>query len=185
MQFVGFIIEAHYSDVLSGESVNCNLPGDSTNDIHVAIGQQLTSLECESITAEIIPHFRPHAWTMLATLNGPDAAMLRQRARLDRPLRFTGQLMFDASHRPCTNGRPAPEAPARTSSWEGHPVYRVDVCRDVSAAACRADDERAWTPLDWWLALPPTVSQGCFESGRLEIMMRLNAARSAASSCSP
>jgi len=71
VQFVGFLIEAHYSDVLSGESVNCDLPGEPTNDIHVAIGPQLDAPECESITAEIIPHFRPHAWTMLASLNGP------------------------------------------------------------------------------------------------------------------
>src|SRR5438105_13617177 len=56
--FVGFLIEAHYSDVQSGESVNCDLPGEPTNDIHVAIGPQLGAPECESITAEIIPHLR-------------------------------------------------------------------------------------------------------------------------------
>jgi hypothetical protein len=59
-----------FADVQSGESVNCNIPGEPTNDIHVAIGQALDAPECTSITAEIIPHFRPHAWTMLATFNG-------------------------------------------------------------------------------------------------------------------
>jgi len=98
VQFVGFIIEAHYSNVDSGESVNCNLPGEPTNDIHIAVGQALDAPECTSITAEIIPHFRPHVWTLLATLNGTDGPRLRQQAKLDRPLRFTGQLMFDASH---------------------------------------------------------------------------------------
>src|SRR6266850_5768374 len=87
--------------------------------------------------AEIIPHFRPHAWTMLATLNGPNVVTLRQNARLDRPLRFTGQLMFDASHLPCSNGQPASEAPARTSSWEVHPVYRIDVCTALTLAVVR------------------------------------------------
>jgi hypothetical protein len=152
VRFVGFVIEAHYSDVLSGESVNCDLPGEPTNDIHIAIGAQVDAPECESITAEIIPHFRPHVWTMLARLNGPTVATLRQRARLDRPMRFTGQLMFDASHLPCANGEPAPSAPARTSSWEVHPVYRVDVCQDVAMSACDASNDPAWTPLDQWLA---------------------------------
>jgi hypothetical protein len=119
VQFVGFIIEAHYSDVLSGESVNCDIVGEPTND---TIGQALDAAECTSITAEIIPHFRPHAWTMLAMLNGPNVAALRQDARLDRPLRFTGHLMFDATHMPCVNGQPASSAPARISSWEIHPV---------------------------------------------------------------
>jgi hypothetical protein len=65
VQFVGFILEAHYSHVDSGETVNCNIPGEPTNDIHVAIGQALDAPECTSITAEIIPHFgRTHgqAW---------------------------------------------------------------------------------------------------------------------------
>ena len=153
VQFVGFLLEAHYSDVLSGEDVNCNLPGDPTNDIHIAIGPRLDAPECASITAEVIPHFRPHAWTMLATLNGPTVATLRQNARLDRPLRFTGQLMFDASHLPCSNGQPASEAPARTSSWEVHPVYRIDVCSvGADTGACPSTSESAWTPLDRWVA---------------------------------
>ena len=153
VQFVGFVLEAHYSDVLSGEDVNCNLPGDPTNDIHVAIGPRLDAPECASITAEVIPHFRPHAWTVLATLNGPTVATLRQNARLDRPLRFTGQLMFDASHLPCSNGQPASEAPARTSSWEVHPVYRIDVCSaGTDTGACPSTSESAWTPLDRWVA---------------------------------
>jgi len=155
VQFVGFVIEAHYSNVQGGENVNCDIPGEPTNDMHIAIGPQLDAPECASITAEIIPHFRPHAWTMLATLNGPNVVTLRQNARLDRPLRFTGQLMFDASHLPCSNGQPASEAPARTSSWEVRPVYRIDVCNGgTDVASCPASSEGVWTPLDRWLTPP-------------------------------
>jgi hypothetical protein len=155
VQFVGFLIEAHYSDVQSGESVNCDIPSEATNDIHVALGQALDAPECTSITAEIIPHFRPHAWTMLATLNGANVASLRQNAHLDRPLRLTGQLMFDASHAPCTNGQPASNAPARASSWEVHPVYRIDVCRETALDACVGAKDAVWTPLDQWTGEGP------------------------------
>jgi hypothetical protein len=46
-------------------------------------------------------------------------------ANLDRPLRITGQMMFDGSHRPCANGSGSPK---RVSVWEIHPVYASDVC---------------------------------------------------------
>src|SRR5437762_2576123 len=48
VRLVGFVIEAHYSDVLGGESVNCDISGEPTNDIHIAIGQALSGPECES-----------------------------------------------------------------------------------------------------------------------------------------
>jgi hypothetical protein len=156
VQFVGFLIEAHYSDTSSGESVNCNIPGNPTNDIHIAIGPALGAPECESVTAEIIPHFRPHAWTALATWNGPNAASRIQSARLARPLRFTGHLMFEASHAPCVNGTPAKDAPSRSSSWEVHPVYHIDVCKSAALVDCSATDEAAWTPLDQFLSRPTT-----------------------------
>ena len=153
VQVIGFIIEAHYSDVRSGDSVNCDIPGEPTNDIHIALGHTLDAPECTSITAEIIPHFRPHAWTGLAALHRPDVLTLRQQARLDRPVRLTGQLMFDASHQPCTSGVPAANAPARMSAWEVHPVYRIDVCGETSLEACAAS-AAAWTPLNQWFAVP-------------------------------
>ena len=47
-------------------------------------------LECTSITAEIIPRFRLHAWTMLAAVNGTDRRTARTGTKLDRPIPFTG-----------------------------------------------------------------------------------------------
>ena len=58
MQLVGFIIEAHYSDVLSGEGVNCDIPGEPTNDIHTAIGQTLDAPEMHVDHRGDIPHYR-------------------------------------------------------------------------------------------------------------------------------
>jgi len=147
VEFVGFIIEGHYSDTSSGEDVNCKFSGDPPNDIHVAIGQALTEPECESITAEIIPHFRPHAWTILGTLHDASGPRLRQQARLDRPLRFKGQLMFDASHKPCS-GEAHPAPPLRSSSWEIHPVYGIDVCTAGETLAECPVDGLVWKALD-------------------------------------
>jgi hypothetical protein len=60
VQMVTFIFEAHYSDVKSGESVNCKIPGAPNNDIHVAVVSKPDETdECQSVTTEITPHFRP------------------------------------------------------------------------------------------------------------------------------
>jgi hypothetical protein len=97
--------------------------------------------ECKSVPVEISPHFRPDQW---------DADTLL-RAN-NHPLRFTGQLIYDAAHRPCSGSPPtrASEAPARVSSWEIHPVYAIDVCKKKSLNGCKADNASVWTPLDQW-----------------------------------
>jgi hypothetical protein len=58
----------------------------------------------------------------------------------------------DASHLPWANGQPASSAPARVSSWEVHPVYRIDVCAETSLDQCAAANDIVWTPLDRWSA---------------------------------
>ena len=151
VQLVGFVLDGHFSNVQDGEEVNCNIPGEQMNDIHIAIVEEPGAQTCASVTAEIIPHFRPEPWLVLATLNGPNATAMLINLRLNRPLRFTGQLMFDASHLPCADNRPASNAPARASSWEIHPVYQIEVCSSgISIPDCRAD-AAVWTPLDEWL----------------------------------
>jgi hypothetical protein len=45
--------------------------------------------ECKSVTAEISPHFQPDQWNKAAL-----------KSANKHPLRFKGQLMYDASHRP-------------------------------------------------------------------------------------
>ena len=142
VSYVAMIKDAHYSDVAKGEAVNCNLPGEVTNDIHIVLMSDPTDPdECNSTTAEISPHFRPPSWTP-ANLNA-----------LKKPVRIRGHLFYDGSHTPCRGtSRPNPK---RASLWEIHPVYSVEVCQkenrdpkgnlEQCRNTSRAED---WVPLD-------------------------------------
>lgn len=132
VRYVTFIAKSHYSDTNSGEAVNCGQKGNPPNDIHIVTVQSPGGDECSSITAEMSPHSRPDGWTPKAL-------------KLDVPVRFTGQLFFDGSHAPCTEGHP--RNPKRISSWEIHPVYAVDVCTAQTLADCPAGDDSKWHPL--------------------------------------
>jgi hypothetical protein len=134
VRLAAFVMDAHYSNVSKGESVNCKTGGKENNDIHIVLVEKTDEQDqCKSVTAEMSPHFRPDAWT-------PDN--LNQRnAHL---YRFTGQLFFDASHRPCSPGGQG--SPKRRSVWEVHPVYAVDVCADRSNN-CKVDSDENWISL--------------------------------------
>lgn len=133
VSYVAFIKGAHYSDVAAGEAVNCNIPGNATNDIHIVLLKDPNDDECLSTTAEMSPHYRPVEWTP-ENLN----------ALAGHPARVEGQLFFDRSHTPCSgNSRPNPK---RASLWEVHPVYSVDVCSQTTIAECQSSTAE-WTPL--------------------------------------
>ncbi len=139
VQFTGYIMNAHYADTATGESVNCNLPGTEANDIHVSLGNKPDETdECQSITAEISPHGRPAKWEVPALAELTNEKML---------VRIGGQLMFDASHIPCRSGSRT-TGPRRLSTWEIHPVYSIEICTKPQGNSCR---EENWTPL----AKPP------------------------------
>jgi len=155
VRLVAFVIDAHGSNLSSGESVNCKQKGAENNDIHIVLGEKSpTDDECTSVTAEMSPHFRPAVWT-------PDG--LNQRnAHL---YRFTGQLFFDASHRPCSGGKGSPK---RSSLWEIHPVYGVDICTDKNNN-CKVDSDENWisfaeqageVPSETLLRLPDELTNG-------------------------
>ena len=137
VRFAAFVNDAHFSNVSKGEAVNCNKSGRTNNDIHIAltITPNETDL-CNSITAEITPHFRPTSWTEIVNMN------------IRRPVRVSGQLFFDASHTPCRGDEGA--SPARASVWEIHPVYALDVCKNTRLSACKADNESVWMPFHKW-----------------------------------
>ena len=149
--FVGYVSAYEFADTHGGEDVNCNLNGDETNDIHLTLRQtpglilkrpaKLPDPRCNSISAEISPHFRPAAWNKLA-------ASSSNTTFSTRPLRITGALTFDAEHKPCTNGKPATGSPVRISVWEIHPVYAVDVCKFTTLTRCKATTDSAWTPFN-------------------------------------
>ncbi len=136
VSYVAVIRNAHYSDVGQGEAVNCNIPGESTNDIHIVLMPDPKDTdECHSTTAEISPHFRPPSWTP-SNLNG-----------LGKPVRIQGHLFYDGSHTPCKgSSRPNPK---RASLWEIHPVYLLEVCHMTDLDQCRNSTNPAdWVPLD-------------------------------------
>src|SRR5262249_21877701 len=87
VEFVAYVLEAHYSDVASGETVNCRIPGKSNNDIRIVLVQDPSDDPCTSITAEISPHYRPAGWTD-ETLNSAGK----------HPVRVRGPLFFDGAH---------------------------------------------------------------------------------------
>lgn len=165
IQYVGFLLEGHFT---GEEGVNCDLKTQVNHDIHMAFVEQkpppsptdaqAETLECSSITAEIIPRRRPEAWDFLGRMKKtkrPRAlkgALTKIAAHdLDRPMRLTGQLFFDGSHEACRNGKRVGGQPARASNWEIHPVYAIEVCKNRSITGCRWDREDVWVPLHEWL----------------------------------
>lgn len=145
MRLAAFVIDAHYSNVSSGESVNCKMPGNENNDIHIVLGQNSnTDDPCTSVTAEISPHFRPDVWI--------PANLTQNNAHL---FRFTGQLFFDAAHRPCVGGK---GSPPRVAIWEIHPTYLVDICIDPSNS-CTVDNDQNWAAISDFIGTPPPSSE--------------------------
>jgi len=166
VQIVTLIDWPHYADTEKGESVNCQTPGTDNNDIHINLVQTPAPPQpakndpdreeklaernvalCGSITAEIIPHYRPPAW---------EVPNLQEVERQHLPVRIAGQLFFDASHRPCT-GTTAHDSLRRASLWEIHPVYAIDVCTRGSIQDCPADDGTIWIPLHEWITRNPVT----------------------------
>jgi len=122
------------------ESVNCekNVPDEALfHDIHISLVES-TDIddECSGVVAEMSPHHRPDSW---------NHANVEKVAREKLPVRVTGQLYFDSSHFPCSNGQGAGEGnPKRISLWEIHPIYKFEVC----TADCDAAGK--WVNLDEW-----------------------------------
>jgi len=133
-RIAAFVIKAKYSNVGKGESVNCKQTDREGNDIHIVLGEKSNQDdECSSATAEMSPHFRPDTW---------DPSVLTDHN--ERLYRFTGQIFFDASHRPCSPERKG--SPKRSAIWELHPVYGVDICADPSNN-CTVDNDQNWVAL--------------------------------------
>jgi hypothetical protein len=150
VQLAAFFIETHPADLSSGESVNCDSKGDPLgNDVHMALGTAYGADECTSVTAELSPHFRPSEWEVIGEIRAKGKTA--KPAPITKfPIRVTGQLFFDASHKLCSNGKEVGGDPARQSAWEIHPVYQVDVCRQQTLTDCKADSTTVWIPIKDW-----------------------------------
>jgi len=136
VSFVGYIDDARYANVRRGESVNCKLRDWQNNDIHIELAERRRPRNCDRISAEVSPHYRPSAWTAAALGEVKDRGL---------PVRITGALFFDASHNACMDG-----GTYRGSTWEIHPVYRIEVCKQTSLSRCRRSNQSQWTDLHEW-----------------------------------
>lgn len=147
-----WVLKAHVSDCAAGEEVNCGTPGFVNNDLHIPLvdpsaGGQ-TQGECTSVTSEISPHFRPSSWSDL-DLKTP----------VKNVVRVTGPLFYDNAHKPCATltSTSAPTGdPARSTLWEIHPVYQLEVCASSDATQCdvNSDDKTVWIAYDQWISDP-------------------------------
>jgi hypothetical protein len=171
VQIVAFMDDPHAADVGSGEDVNCHKATAAENDIHINLVEkpappkpgrndpdadrkkaERKSALCSAIVAEIIPHFRPDLF---------DPQFLVPIAEQHTPVRISGQLFFDAAHRPCVDGVPR-DSSVRGSLWEIHPIYSIDVCKHQTLDQCPATAEAVWVPLD--------QSIGFFQRARTQFM---------------
>jgi len=143
VRYVAFVLHAKASDTKRGnsttfgESVNCYRPSDEENDIHIMLARSSDEDTCQTVTGEMSPHFRPDEWT-------PD----NLNALKVHPVRITGQLFFDSSHKPCHGTVRA--SPPRASVWEIHPIYAIEVCKGTSLQSCKTGPASKWVPLDQW-----------------------------------
>jgi hypothetical protein len=157
VQIVAFMDDPHAADLGAGEDVNCHNKKAAENDIHINLverpappkpGKNDPDAEqkkadrkvalCSAVVAEVIPHFRPDVF---------DAPFLVPIAEKNTPVRISGQLFFDAAHRPCEGSVPR-DASIRGSLWEIHPIYSIDVCKNQTLDQCPSTNEAVWIPLD-------------------------------------
>lgn len=111
--------------------------------------------DCRSMTAEIIPHFRPDAFDKIGqfhdTKGGAKAFDRIAAAKLNRPMRFTGHMFFDGAHTPCKSDTDQTTTPRRFASWEIHPIYAMEVCKFTTKAKCRFDHDSDWSSFEVWI----------------------------------
>jgi hypothetical protein len=149
--FEGFVLDAKHDDTyvlgsgpqgFAGEGVNCNNSLFDWNDIHIALGQTASAAECSSVTAEIIPHFRPLLSDRFDTNECTSPHVTNPLPVKGQRVRITGQLFFDGSHTPGACGGPmGAHAFPRRSVWEIHPVYAIEIF-DAS--------QNKFVPLEEW-----------------------------------
>ena len=150
----GFVFKAKHSNVGQGESVNCHFKKLGDNDIHIALartknGAKADADECKTVTAEITPHHRSAIYNRFDTdprdfLNGKPQKPGKDKIK-GSPLplqaarvRVTGQLFFDGSHAPCGSSHGG--RISRSSSWEIHPVFAIEVFEKTQNKFIRLED---------------------------------------------
>jgi hypothetical protein len=126
------VLDAKHDDTFpfgfKGESVNCKNSLLEWNDINVTLVQTASSQKCSSVTAEIIPHFRPVLWDRFDSNACTSRHVTKPLPVKGLRVKITGQLFFDGSHNAAPCYGPLPRGnPLRRSVWEIHPVYGIEV----------------------------------------------------------
>jgi uncharacterized protein YgiM (DUF1202 family) len=104
----------------TGESVNCNLQGETNNDFHIPISNDPNNSDFQGVVAEMIPQNRPDAWSL---------SNLTQVEANQQLVMITGGLFYDNYHK--VNGdpnNPLGGQPHRFALWEVHPITQFMVC---------------------------------------------------------
>lgn len=128
----------------TGETVNCKLKDEPSNDLHINITPAKNGDETEGVVAEMIPqnpNRKNQAWSL---------AKLKKLQAQQLPVRVQGRLFFDSEHKPNTKKTgTAGGNPRRFSLWEVHPISAFFVC---PAASCTGSS--GWTALEDWNPSP-------------------------------
>ncbi|MEP6637526.1 MAG: SH3 domain-containing protein [Acidobacteriota bacterium] len=139
VRLVGFIANGLDPHANTGESVNCNLRNQVSNDFHIPIALRASDTEFQGIVVEMIPHERPETWTL---------DRLKKVKRQALRVMVVGGLFYDNDH--VVNADPTDNLggqPKRFALWEVHPITQFFVCRRAGNA-CSAADVRQWTKLE-------------------------------------
>ncbi len=128
----------------TGESVNCKLKDEPSNDYHINITPAKNGDETEGVVVEMIPQNpdrKNKDWNL-------DKLKKIQAGQL--PVKIQGQLFFDSEHKPNTQktGK-AGGNPRRFSLWEIHPLSSFFVCLSGSCAK-----STGWKALQDWTPSP-------------------------------
>src|SRR5262249_22561618 len=122
----------------TGESVNCKLKDEPSNDYHINITPTKNSNETTGVVVEMIPqdpHRRNKGWD----LNKLDVIQEKQL-----PVKIQGRLFFDNEHVPNTQTTGGGGNPRRISVWEIHPIAAFFVCPSGSCS------KTGWIALEDW-----------------------------------
>jgi len=143
VSFVGYIVDARSGSL---ETVNCDCGKPDQTDVQIVVADHPLNLQAKptsvadrdtelcsnSFIAETIPHRRPAALELAAI------EPLRYKKAI---VKITGQLFFDASHRPCYGSAHTKADPSRLTVFEIHPVYDIEVCSQNTMTQCTSDSK--------------------------------------------
>ena len=122
-----------------GESVNCGLTDDASNDFHINITPQKSEDETQGVVVEMIPQ-NPHRQN-----NDWSIDKLKKIQAQQFPVRIRGRLFFDDEHLPITD-KTSQANPKRFSVWEIHPLASFEVCTTSCTETSGWKALEDWTP---------------------------------------